>query len=137
MRGEAVYFGEKGKCSTCHRVGNQGGEVGPDLSTIADRLNRAALYHAIEAPSAAIEPDYLPYTVAMTDGRVLVGVVRAEGAESIRVVGADAQAVDLPRAEVEEIRPVSTSIMPVGLVGALGQDDLRDLLAFLSGLRGD
>jgi putative heme-binding domain-containing protein len=135
-RGEVVYFGEKGKCSTCHRVGDQGGQVGPDLSTIADRLDRAALYHAIEAPSAAIEPAYLPYTVAMTDGRVVVGVVRAEGKESIRVIGADAQAVDLPRAEVEEIRPVSTSIMPVGLVGALGQDDLRDLLAYLSGLRG-
>ncbi|QDV33560.1 c-type cytochrome [Tautonia plasticadhaerens] len=135
-RGEAVFFAEKGKCSACHRVGDRGGEVGPDLTGIGDRQDRAALYHAIEAPSAAIEPAYLPYTVAMADGRVFSGVVRADGGDRIRVLDADAKAVELDRAEVEEIRPVSTSIMPVGLVGALGEEDLRDLLAYLSGLRG-
>jgi len=68
---------------------------------------------------------------------VLVGVVRAEGGDRLRVVGADAKEVELPRSEIEEIRPVSTSIMPVGLAGALGQRDLRDLLAYLSARQGD
>ena len=136
-RGEAVFFAEKGKCSACHKVGDRGGEVGPELTDLGTRMDRAEIYHAIDAPSASIEPDYLPYTVATAEGRVFSGVVRAEGAEQIRVLDADAKAVTLPRAEVEEIRPVSTSIMPVGLVGALGEEDLRDLLAYLAGLGED
>ncbi|MEW4567844.1 hypothetical protein AB1L88_08250 [Tautonia sp. JC769] len=136
-RGETVFFGEQGKCADCHRIGDRGGQVGPDLSDIGTRHSTAELYREIEAPSAVIAPEYLPYTVAMRDGRVLVGVVRAEGVGRILVVGADAEEAALDRAEIEEIRPVSTSIMPVGLAGALGQQDLRDLLAYLAGRRGD
>ncbi|WP_152050118.1 c-type cytochrome [Tautonia marina] len=136
-RGETVFFGEQGKCADCHRVGDRGGQVGPDLSDIGKRFSTAEIYREIEAPSAVIAPDYLPYTVAMRDGRVLVGVVRAEGLDRLRVVGADAEEVDLSRSEIEEIQPVSTSIMPVGLAGALGQQDLRDLLAYLAARRGE
>lgn len=134
-RGESVFFSETGKCADCHLVGDRGGKVGPDLSDIGLRASTAEIYREIEAPSAVIAPDYLPYTVAMRDGRVLVGVVRAEGVDRLRVVGADAEEVELARSEIEEIRPVSTSIMPVGLAGALGQRDLRDLLAYLSARR--
>jgi putative heme-binding domain-containing protein len=136
-RGETVFFGEQGKCGDCHRIGDRGGQVGPDLSDIGERHSIAEIYREIEAPSAVIAPEYLPYTVAMRDGRVLVGVVRAEGVDRLRVVGADAQEVALDRGEIEEIRPVSTSIMPVGLAGALGQRDLRDLLAYLEARRGE
>ncbi|WP_169976676.1 c-type cytochrome [Tautonia rosea] len=136
-RGESVFFSEQGKCADCHRVGDRGGNVGPELSDAGKRYSTAELYREIEAPSAVIAPDYLPYTVAMRDGRVFVGVVRAEGSDRLRVVGADAKEVDLVRSEIEEIRPVSTSIMPVGLAGALGQQDLRDLLAYLSACRGE
>ena len=132
-RGLAVFFGDRGKCSACHRIGDKGGEVGPDLSDIGERLDLAALYRAIDAPSASIPPEYLPYAVASIDGRVFVGIVRAEGPEAIRVIDADANAVLIRREMLEAIRPGATSIMPVGLVGALGMDDLRDLLAFLAG----
>ena len=131
-RGRTVFFGEQGKCSACHRAGDRGGEVGPDLSDVGDRLDLGAIYRAIDAPSAAIPPEYLPYAVALIDGRVFVGVVRAEGPEAIRVIDADANATLIRREMLEEIRPGATSIMPVGLVGALGEDDLRDLLAYLA-----
>lgn len=136
-RGETVFFSEQAKCADCHRVGDRGGQVGPDLSDLGKRFSTAEIYREIEAPSLIIAPAYLPYTVAMRDGRVLVGVVRAEGLDRLRVVGADAEEVDLSRSEIEEIQPVSTSIMPVGLAGALGQQDLRDLLAYLAARRGE
>lgn len=137
VRGEVIFFGEQANCATCHRVGDRGGEVGPNLSGIAANRTLAQIYRDIEAPSSKIEPEYLPYTVAMGDGRVFVGMVRAEGPDLIEIVGADAEAVRVERAAIEEIGPVSTSIMPVGLAGAIGQDDLRDLLAYLAGCRDD
>jgi len=130
-RGEAVFFGEEGKCATCHKARGRGGEVGPGLDAQAGR-DRAAVYRDINEPSAVIHPDYQPYTVALKDGRVAVGVVRAEGADGVKVVDNGAKATTFPRAEVEELRPSGTSIMPVGLAGALGEARMRDLIAFLT-----
>ncbi len=53
------------------------------------------------------------------DGRVLAGVVRAEGASAIRVTDTNAKVTTLNRDEIDQIRPSGTSIMPVGLAGGL------------------
>ncbi|CAN5640581.1 hypothetical protein BH23PLA1_BH23PLA1_10620 [soil metagenome] len=136
-RGEAVYFGDQGKCSACHQVNGRGETIGPDLSAIATKYDAAEIYREIESPSAVIHPDYLPYTVAAVDGRVAVGIVRAEGPDAIRIADVDARVTTMLRSEVEEIQPSATSIMPVGLTGAIGEDGMRDLLAYLLHLRGD
>ena len=133
-RGEAVFFGEQAKCSTCHQVGGRGGVVGPDLTGLAG-VDRAWVYRNIVEPSASIHPDYVSYTVSMKDGRIAMGVVRAEGADALKVGDIDAKQTIIPRAEVEEIRPSVSSIMPVGLLGAIGEDRTRDLLAYLTAPR--
>jgi putative heme-binding domain-containing protein len=130
-RGEAVFFGDQAKCSQCHKVGGKGNEVGPDLSD-QWRRDRSEIYRDIFEPSAVINPDYVPYTIALKNGQVLAGIVRAEGADRIRVSDTEAKSTVVPRAEIEELRPSATSIMPVGLVGAIGEANMRDLLAFLS-----
>ncbi|WP_435008488.1 c-type cytochrome [Tundrisphaera lichenicola] len=130
-RGEVIFRGEQAKCANCHQVRGQGGQVGPDLTTLAGR-DRAWVYQNIIEPSASIHPDYLSWTVAMKDGRIAMGVVRAEGADSLKVSDIDAKQTVIPRDEVEEIRPSASSIMPVGLLGALGEQGTRDLLAYLT-----
>jgi putative heme-binding domain-containing protein len=129
-RGEALFYGDQAKCSACHKVRGRGGDVGPDLSRQAER-DPAAIYRDIAEPSAAIHPDYVPYTVATKDGRVVSGIVRAEGADAIRVVDTDAKATQVPKSDIEELHPTGTSIMPVGLAGVLGEAGMRDLVAFL------
>jgi putative heme-binding domain-containing protein len=129
--GAAVFTSTDAKCATCHKVRGEGGVVGPDLSDVHLR-DRLSVYRDIAEPSSRIHPDYLSYTVALKDGRILVGTVRAEGADAIKVTDTEAKATVAPRALVEELRPSATSIMPVGLAGALGQDRLRDLIAFLT-----
>ena len=130
-KGAEVFRGDRAKCSACHKVKGAGGEVGPDLTDLVHR-DRAWVYRNINEPSATIHPDYVPYTVVLKDGRVLVGNVRADGPASIRVVDTEAKATVVAKSEVEELRPGSTSIMPVGLLGAVGEDGVRDLLAFLT-----
>ncbi len=130
-RGAIVFASEQAKCANCHQVRGQGGQVGPDLSNLS-KTSRAWIYQNIMEPSASIHPDFMSYTVALKDGRVSMGIVRAEGADALRVGDIDAKLTSFPRAEVEEIRPSSSSIMPVGLLGALGDDQTRDLLAFLT-----
>lgn len=134
-RGEAVFLGEQAKCSACHKVGGKGGTVGPDLTNQAGR-KLADVYRDVADPSATINPEFVAFTVATKDGRVVVGVVRAEGFDAIRVVDTDAKATEVRRSDIEEFRASPTSIMPVGLVGVLGEDKLRDLLAFLTSRPG-
>jgi putative heme-binding domain-containing protein len=130
-RGQTLFFGDQARCSQCHIFRGQGGKVGPDLSDIGVK-GRAEIYRSIAAPSAAIEPAYTSYTVATKDGQVVVGVVRAEGNDAVKVTDTNARATLIPRKQIEQIRPSATSVMPVGLTGALGIDTVRDLIAYLT-----
>ena len=130
-RGALVFVSERAKCANCHQVRGVGGQVGPDLSNLS-RASRAWILQNINEPSSSIHPDFASYTVALKDGRISMGIVRAEGGDTLRVGDIDAKFTTFPRAEVEEIRPSRSSIMPVGLLGALGEDQTRDLLAFLT-----
>lgn len=133
-RGEVVFYGEQSKCATCHQIRGKGGVIGPDLTNLAGR-DRSWVYQNIMEPSASIHPDYVSYTVTTKDGRIAMGVVRAEGADAVKVSGNDAKQTVIPRVEIEEIRPSSSSIMPVGLLGVIGDDNTRDLLAYLTAVR--
>ena len=66
------------------------GPSGPDLTGVG-RKGSEQIYRSIAAPSAEIAPEFVPYTVATRDGRVLAGVVRAKGADAIRVTDTDAK----------------------------------------------
>jgi putative heme-binding domain-containing protein len=134
-RGEMIFLGEQARCAQCHAFRGRGAAIGPDLSEIS-RKGREHVYRSIAAPSAEIAPEYLPYTVAVRDGRVLAGLVRAAGPDAITVTDNSAKSVTLRRDQIEQIRPSGTSIMPVGLAGSLGEPALRDLFAYLFGSAG-
>jgi putative heme-binding domain-containing protein len=129
-RGEVVFFSDEAKCSVCHKVRGRGGDAGPDLGNLVGR-DPAEIYREIADPSAVIKPEYTPFTVALKGGQVAVGVVRAEGADAIRVLDANGKPTLIPRTSIEELRASATSIMPVGLAGALGEAKMRDLVTFL------
>jgi len=132
-RGRTIFRGDPARCAQCHVFRGEGGKVGPDLTDIVSK-GRAEIYRSIAAPSAAIEPDYTTYTVATRDGQVLSGVVRADGPEEIKVTDTNAHTATVRRAQIQEIRPSATSIMPPGLTGALGDSAVRDLVAYLTTL---
>ena len=127
----SLFSGDQARCSQCHAFRGQGGKVGPDLTEIG-RKSRAEIYRSIAAPGAAIEPDYLSYTVATRDGQVVVGLVRAEGADAIRVTDTNARSTLVPRRQIQQIRPSATSIMPIGLAATFGDAAVRDLIAYLT-----
>ncbi len=135
-RGREVFTSNEAKCSVCHKVRGQGGDVGPSLDVVAGR-ELAEVFRDINEPSALINPQFVPYTLSLKDGRVAVGVVRADGADGIKIFDINGQSIRVLKTEIEEFHPSSTSVMPVGLAGALGEAKVRDLLAFLVSARGE
>src|SRR5262249_49668546 len=130
VRGQAVFVSQEARCSACHAIDGQGGTIGPDLSDLA-RRDAPSVYRDIREPSATINFDYVSYVVSTRDGQILTGIVRAEAADAIRVLDTDAKQTLIRRADIDELRSTSSSIMPEGLVGALGEDKMRDLMAYL------
>ncbi|CAK8993403.1 Arylsulfatase [Durusdinium trenchii] len=126
--GRAVFMSEKAKCSTCHRVKNAGGRIGPDLSRIGRIRQRRDLLEAIVFPSASFVREFQPYQVIDTRGRVLSGLVAREDETSILLQPQTGDPIRLARDDIERIVPAHVSIMPAGLDRLLSREELANLV---------
>ncbi len=127
-RGEALYAQQ---CAKCHKHGGEGGDVGPDLSGMASHP-RSELLVAIVDPSRSVEGNFVQYSVATVDGRVVNGLLASESRTTVEILDADARTHAVLREDVEEMIASRKSLMPEGFEQQLGEDGLRDVLAFLT-----
>jgi len=134
-RGRALFFGPKAACSTCHTVGGQGGNVGPDLSKIGSIRAPRDLLEAIAYPSATFARGFEPYTVKLKDGTVEAGILSREAATAISLTTGPRSVKRIPRSAIVDIRQSQVSVMPQGFDAQLTRAELADLIAFLSGLK--
>ncbi len=117
-------------CATCHKLFGSGNVLGPDL-TGAERKNVDWLLSQIVDPSGFIRPEYVNHNVDMKDGRAFSGLIVEQGDNAITIVDAQNQRTVLNRAEIKEIMPSSTSLMPEGLLEAFTPQQVRDLFSYL------
>lgn len=131
-KGEQVFLSGKGACLVCHRVGDQGGQIGPDLSTIGRIRTARDLYESVLYPSESIARDFDTFEIAVKAGRVArTGLIHGQSTRGIEFVSLTGQKEEIPHAEVASIRRVPMSLMPMGLEQTLAPDELRDLVAWL------
>jgi len=139
MRGDAVrgrlLFHTTGKCHTCHVVDRLGKDVGPNLSEIGDKLSRQACVESIVYPSAGISHNYETYVAVLESGNVVTGILTSRTPESVTLKGSDAIEHTIPLAEVEEMRRQEVSLMPADLQKDLTEDELIDIVEYLTTLR--
>jgi len=121
----------KANCATCHRYGQLGKDIGPDLTQIRQKLDRAALTDAIVNPSAGIVFGYEPWLVTTKKGQTFYGFLVSDGEQSVVVKGATGQQHTIPTSEVASRRQYKTSLMPSADAMGLDQQKLADLTAFL------
>ena len=130
-RGKAVF---QKTCATCHRVAGVGVAVGPDVSDPYNK-SKAMLLGDILDPNGAIDGNFVTYTVATRDGKVLGGLIASETASALTLRRAEGQEDVVLRQDVEAIRSTGVSLMPEGLEKDVTVDQMADLLAFLKGWR--
>lgn len=135
QKGRDVYFSQKAKCATCHRVGEQGQRVGPDLTTIGANRASRDLLESILFPSATIVRDYNAYTVVLANGRVLTGLIAHETQHEIELQQPTGSIEKVLREEIDEMSPSEVSLMPSGLEKDLTEQELADLIAYLVSLK--
>jgi len=132
--GEAVF---RKVCATCHKAGtwDGGADVGPNLLTVVARSPEDLLGHILD-PNKEIAPQYVNYSVALTDGRVLTGLIASETTNSLVLKRAEGVTETVARSQIEEVRSTGQSIMPEGLEQGLQAKDFADLIAFVKSLGG-
>jgi putative heme-binding domain-containing protein len=134
-RGRMVFFGKEVACSACHRVGTDGGNVGPDLTRIGAVRSPRDLIESIVVPSSTFAQGYENYLVVTSDGRVASGVIASQSADTLVLHGASGKAQRFQKAHVEEMTRQAVSIMPDGLDRKLTSKQFQDLLTFLQSLK--
>jgi len=118
------------RCANCHRLFGEGKFVGPALDGY-QRGNLDFWFLNLVDPSAEIREGYQSYSVLTSDGSLLTGMIEERTGASITLRSADDQRTQLPLSDIEQLRPLSTSLMPDDLLKGLSQQEIRDLLAYL------
>ncbi len=129
-RGRDVFFGPKAACAACHRYGDAGRDLGPDLTRISDKLDARGLLANILDPSAAISFGYETWWVEKTDGTSLFGFLLADGPTLVLKDAAGGTHV-VPAADVAQRTAQPVSLMPDTIALGLDEQELVDLVRFL------
>lgn len=132
LKGDVARGGKafERECATCHRIGDKGQDVGPNLETIRHHAPQQILTNLLD-PSREVSPAYVEYIVVTSDGRVATGMMAAETATSITLRRANNVQETILRANIDEIVGSGKSLMPEGLEKKVTPQDAADLLAFL------
>ena len=116
-------------CATCHRIGNEGKEMGPDLLGQLGMAEETLLKDVL-MPNERIRPGYETTLVQMTDGTAVTGILKDDGATSLSLMSPNGVEQVLLRKDVTGVRRLATSLMPSFAEG-LKPSDVADLLAWL------
>ncbi|MSQ93196.1 MAG: c-type cytochrome [Gemmataceae bacterium] len=132
-RGRKLYFDkEKSQCIKCHRMGDQGESIGPDLSGVGARFSRIHIVESILEPSRTIAPSFGTFVVTLKNGKTLNGVKVAETDAMLTFADNTGLKHPLSKASIDELQPSPVSTMPDGLEQRLTADEFVDLIAFLT-----
>src|SRR5262249_12558604 len=132
-RGAKVFERE---CQTCHKVGNRGFKLGPDL-TGSPSSDPAALLANILDPNATVPPASVQYLVVDQAGLTYSGIIASETATSLTLRRGDGVADTILRAQIAEMASTGLSLMPEGFEKTIPRAEMADLIAFLRAAHRD
>jgi uncharacterized repeat protein (TIGR03806 family) len=135
-QGKRVFFETDGvACKSCHRIHQDGKEVGPELTTIGKKQTRAELLESILEPSKRIDNKFVTYVVETVDGRVLTGLIVSRDKKEVVLRDATNKLLHVAVDEIEQLVTRQQSLMPDLLLRDMTAQQVADLLAYLGSLK--
>lgn len=122
------------QCSRCHRVGERGSEIGPELTQIAQKRDAKHLLKSLLDPSAEIDEKYRSQMFMMDTGEVIKGVLLSRDETTTTLADASGASLEIANDEIEDTSVQKTSLMPE-IVKILSPREVRDVLAYLQSLK--
>jgi putative heme-binding domain-containing protein len=133
VAGKALYA--KSGCSACHRIGGDGGDLGPALENIGRRRGLAFLEESMVKPEAVVANAYRAVQVVLQSGQTIAGIRLNEDDLSIQLRDLGGNLRSFLKENIREIRRDKASLMP-SYETRLNKTELADLVAYLNSLKG-
>ena len=130
-KGKAAF--NDAQCILCHRFGNEGGSVGPELTAASSKYSRREILESILEPSKVVSEQFQNTTIIKTDGDSETGRIVDETPDKIVVQPSPLapDRIEIKKSEIVERRPAKVSPMPEGLLNLFTKDEILDLLAYI------
>jgi putative membrane-bound dehydrogenase-like protein len=118
-------------CASCHKLGNEGHDVGPDLHGALGNKTKEALIIDILDPNREVDPRFVNYVVTTKAGRSVTGLLAVETPASVTLRRADNAEDTILRTQIDSMQATSQSLMPEELEKQLSKQDVADVVAYL------
>jgi putative heme-binding domain-containing protein len=118
-------------CSSCHRIGTTGNDIGPELLTIGKKFDKVALLDAIINPNAAIVFGYEPWLVNTKDGGSVFGFLVADNKQTVVIRDISGRKHVIEQAKISSKKKQEIGLMPDPSAMGLSEKNLADIAAFL------
>jgi putative heme-binding domain-containing protein len=135
-RGRQIFYrNQNAQCMRCHSYDDRGGNAGPRLNGVANRISRQQILEAIISPSARLAPGYGMVTLELKDGKKLTGVMQGETKNGIRIKEGLEPDREIASADIVK-KTFSPSSMP-DMKLVLSKKEIRDVVSFLAEAKED
>ena len=139
-RGRRIFQSPLITCTACHAVDGIPGATnaikGPNLSAVASGLPVDLIIESVLWPGRQIKEGYEAATVVTRDGRVFNGFLQGEDKKALHIRDLTTGSIaTVPRGNVAQHNKGGT-MMPPGLTASLTRAELRDLIKYLTTLKG-
>ena len=121
------------QCMRCHKVSGGGGLAGPELSKVAQRLQRDKILESMVNPSAEIASGYGVASVTLKDGTAVAGILKSDDGKTLVIQDAENKEVKIPADQIAQRTPTVSSMPP--MFALLNKREIRDLVAYLASLK--
>lgn len=131
LKGKVIF--EK-NCAICHRIGEIGVNVAPDISDSRTKTSDFLLTNILD-PNRAVDNNYFSFTIVDADGLVHTGVISSETSTAVTLKQAEGKTVTIARKNIDMMKNNGVSLMPVGLERTIPPQDMADLISFIKNWR--
>jgi putative membrane-bound dehydrogenase-like protein len=134
-KGKELFARAESSCTLCHRVSSIGVDFAPALTEIGSKLGKDALYEAILSPNAGISMGFETTELKMKNGSSALGIIRSETTDQVILALPGGVTNSFAKSDISTRTKLPISMMPTGLQMMFTQDQLVDLVEYLSSLK--
>ncbi|MFT5524979.1 MAG: putative heme-binding domain-containing protein [Pirellulaceae bacterium] len=131
IQGRNLY---QGLCAKCHLFKGKGGAIGPDITSVGNKMKTSALLSELLTPSKVISDQHASVILELKNGKTVTGKEVGGDDDVVRVVtnpGDITNVTEVKKSDILSRVNSKTSIMPTGLVDTLNEEQILDLMMYV------
>ncbi len=132
--GKALY--QSLGCAKCHRMGEVGSRLGPDLTNIGNLRRSAVLERKLLDPAKDILPENRFVTVVTQSGRTITGRLMNQDTFTVLLMDPSETLLSFDRADLKQVTIEDKSTIMPSYQGKLSNQDVSDLVTYLKQQKG-